>query len=304
MPVYVKNTFGRAGATATASIRITNSEGSPVPPASLGLIVLGPDENELLNYAEGSPPLPGSPVVASPRLRSPAVGTYDILWGDPYPWGAVDPDAPTADETRDAERRAAQESCLGDYLFLWTVEGNLFIQKMRVVMPRVLGIIPDLRLYLDRALKPHSQDLSTDPRFVGYDDFMLLEFAIGGLELINGFQPTVRWGYLHDFPYLYHGALLRDAAVYYGLMSQQLFAIDTDVSSWSDSGNSWVLDHYPKLAQVSQAIYAALEKRVPPMKMQFVGKGSVRSTVTAGYRLNVLVESAPSGALFRNTISS
>lgn len=303
MPVYVKNAIGREGGTSTASIRITDAEGAPSSPASIGLVVIDPGENELLSYPEGSPPLPGSPTVAAPRLVSPVTGTYEILWGDTFPYGAVDPLAPTAEELEARDRRVAHETLLGDYLFLWTVEGNMFIQKLRLVKPRSLGIIPDVRLYLDKAIKPYSQDLSVDPRFVGYDDYMVLEFALGGLELINGFQPTVNWPYLHHYPYQVFGSLLRDAAVYYGLMSQQLFAIDTDTQNWSDNGQSWVLDHYPKLAQVAQSLYATLEKRVPPMKMQFIGRGSSRSTITANYRLNVLVESAPNGALFRNVVT-
>jgi hypothetical protein len=107
------------------------------------------------------------------------------------------------------------------------------------------------------------------------------------------------WDRLDYYPTL-HDQLLFDASMIVGLNAQSLFAIDTDVESWSNQGNAWVINHFPKLAQVSQALEARLDARVPRMKLHYVASGSVKVEVGPSFRLRTLVQSAPNGSTFRN----
>lgn len=68
----------------------------------------------------------------------------------------------------------------------------------------------------------------------------------------------------------------------------------------SDQGNAFVINHQPKLAAFSAALAQRLDKIIPDMKRHFVRSGSVKVETGPGFRLNTLVDMAPSGAIFRN----
>jgi hypothetical protein len=280
------------GTSKRVAIQVLNSDAEPVEPASLSLTVHNLQDEVLLSEEF-------LPTATGTRIQSagPGTGVYFVDWGDP----AAPSNTPRQTET-------AQER---DVLFTWRVsdadapfvnEINVF-QKVRAVSPLVASLTTDLRLRLDKALKPYSPSLA-DPCFVGSTDFMLVEFLLGGLQHINDYQPYPLWCDLNRYPHECHGSLLIDAAVWYGLGTQQVFAIDTDITNWNDQGNSWVLDHAPKIAAAMQPLYQSLEKRIPAMKWHYVRLGSVRTEISPNYRLNAVIGAAPKGALFRNVLST
>lgn len=219
------------GTSKRVAIQVLNSDAEPIEPASLSLTVHNL-QNEVLFSEEFLPSATGTRI----QSAGPGTGVYFVDWGDP----AAPVSTPTQTETA-TER---------DVLFTWRVsdsgaafvnEINVF-QKVRTVCPLVASLTTDLRLRLDKALKPYNPSLA-DPCFVGYTDFMLIEFLLGGLQHINDYQPYPLWCDLKRYPHECHGSLLIDAAVWYGLGTQQIFAIDTDITNWCFVAGTGVTAH-------------------------------------------------------------
>lgn len=232
------------------------------------------------------------PTLSSPqRIIQPpgTVGQYYVLWGDP----AAAVNIPDQTET----------SMTQDLLFRWTVQvgaGNetmYIIQNVRVISAYVMSMLGSFRLLIDKTAKEVS-DNPQDPCYLGYTDWMLVDFLIGGLTYLNAYQPYPVWCSLEEFPRI-HLQVLFESALRVGLLSQELFAVDTDVESWNDQGNSFVINHAAKIANISARLDARLDRIVPDMKRQYVDIGTVRTQVNGSYRLMATVAGAVPGTTFR-----
>lgn len=223
------------------------------------------------------------------RIQNPAAGEYFIEWGDP----AAPANSSSSGQT--------ETNCLGTVLAVWEVEDSstdlsVVAQSARIISGRTLSLLPGFRKLIDKAVK--EVDDANDC-FLGYTDGQLIQYLEEGLTIINAYEPYPTFCRLEEFPltYLY---VLYEAALLAGVMSQQLFAIDTDIPNYSDQGNSFVIQHAPQLAQVFQTISARLDKIIPLMKLKFVRTGSLHIQAGPNYRLAQLISSAPNGSLFRN----
>lgn len=232
------------------------------------------------------------PVLSSPqRIIKPAgtTGQYYVLWGDPA--AAVN----VPDQTETALCR--------DLLFRWSVQvgaGNetiYVIQNVRIISAYVMSLLSPFRLLIDKTAKEVS-DNPQDPCYLGYTDWMLIDFLLGGLSYINAYQPYPVWCSLEEFPGI-HRQVLFESALRVGLLSQELFAIDTDVESWNDQGNSFVINHAAKIANIGARLDARLDRIVPDMKRQYVDIGTVRTQVNGSYRLMATIAGAVPGTTFR-----
>lgn len=232
------------------------------------------------------------PTLSSPqRIYQPpgTVGQYYVLWGDPS--AAVN----TPDQTETAITQ--------DLLFRWTVQvgaGNetiYQIQNVRIVSAYVMSMLGSFRLLIDKTAKEVS-DNPQDPCYLGYTDWMLIDFLLGGLTYINAYQPYPVWCSLEEFPRI-HLQVLFESALRVGLLSQELFAVDTDVESWNDQGNSFVINHAAKIANIGARLDARLDRIVPDMKRQYVDIGTVRTQVNGSYRLMATIAGAVPGTTFR-----
>ena len=266
-------------------ILVTDVDGNPVDATALSLIVANLSGTILLT-TEFLPVLS-----AEQRIFkiAGAVGQYYVLWGDP----AASTNIPTLTETANAE----------DILFRWRVQvgaGNeavYQIQVVRVVTARMLAMLPGFRLRIDKTAKVVSED-PTDPCFLGYTDSMLMEFLLGGLSHINAYQPYPLWCTLDEFPGV-HLELLYESALYVGVSSQELFAIDTDIESWNDQGNSFVVNHAAKLEAFKASLLQHLNDLGPSMKRHSVAIGTARSQINGSYRFWSVVTGAQVGTAFR-----
>ncbi|KKM17779.1 hypothetical protein LCGC14_1672350, partial [marine sediment metagenome] len=101
-------------------------------------------------------------------------------------------------------------------------------------------------------------------------------------------------------PYSGYEFTLIESALMAGVMSQQLFAVDTDIPSWNDQGNAFVIQHAPQLASYLNWLAARLDKMIPMLKLNFVSSGSLHIEAGPSFRLATLLNAAPSGSLFRN----
>lgn len=266
-------------------IFVTDAEGNAIDATGLQLQVFDQDENLLIqdDFFVGY----GDPATPPTHIVKP-IGTVGQYY---FPFG---------DASFDANNSTAT---IGEYLFLWKVTGGAgaepvnIVQVAKVVSVRTMRWLPKLRLIIDKAVKAVDDD-PDDPVFVGYTDSMLIQFLEGGLGWINAFQPYPMWGGIDAFPDA-HWRVLLDAAVCDALTSQEIFAVDTDIN-YSDQGNTFVVDHQPKLSAILNTTWQRLATMVPPMKRHYVQSGAVRIEAGPSFRFAALLSAAPTGSLFHN----
>jgi hypothetical protein len=287
LELVLKNNRGRIPIKIFESPAEDNADPTPVDPDELDLTIQTLTDTVILNDSFTDPPPGGT------RIKRTGTGQYYFLWGDPN--AAVN----TPDQ--------AETDQVGKTLFVWNVVGpggteqETRVQTVEVVSAAVMDLIRTFRLHVDKAIK----DVDSDPESfcpLGYTDAWLLEYLRGGVTYVNAYQPYPTWCMLENIPTCYLQPFL-DAGIIVAVNAQTLFAIDTDIENWSDQGNAFVINHTPKLAAFSAALSQRLDKIVPMMKQHFVDSGSVLTQAGANFRLQTLVNMAPSGALFRNFIS-
>lgn len=224
-----------------------------------------------LYYPEGS----------TERIKHPSTGKYYIDWG-------------TEDDETDVAQRL---------LFNWhsrqdaTTEDVYRTQVLDIVSPRVLSLLPSLRVMIDKTVKPN---LPEQYCFLGYTDGMLLLFLRLGLNMINEAQPYPTWVSLETFPIEMFSNILIKAAIYQGITSQLLFSIDTDVPQYSDSGHSFVLVHAQPLAAYLSHLRQELDTAITNFKRHFVNSGTMSAEVRMDMAFSMLLASSPYGTLYRN----
>jgi len=215
------------------------------------------------------------------RINNPATGKYYIDYG-----------------TETGETQG-----IWPILFNWHSRQNAAAedvyrtQVLELVSPRVLSLLPTLRLMIDKTVKPN---LPEKYCFLGYTDGMLVAFLRLGLHMINEYQPYPTFTTLDYFPLETFSNVLIKAAMYQGIISQTLFAIDTDVPQYSDSGHSFVLQHATPLAAFVDKLKQELDKIIPQFKLRFVNSGTVSIEARMDMAFQMLLSTAPYGSLFRN----
>lgn len=206
-----------------------------------------------------------------------------------YPFGSVLPNT--------------QTSQVMDYIFQWTIasassQQTTVIQNVKVVSALAMYQVPYLRLMVDKARKV--VDPANDV-FLGYTDPQLIMYMESAMQIINTYQPETSLGFtLDNFPWANYRHVALEASLMAGALSQQMFAIDTDVPNYSDQGIAFVIAHQPQLAALFNQIAQRLDKSIPAMKMQFVSTGSIHINAGPSFKLGALLAAAPSGSLFRN----
>ena len=179
-------------------------------------------------------------------------------------------------------------------------EELLICQNVKIISHRMCSLLQKFRLQIDKALKLVGNSNPDDPCFLGYTEGQLMTYLEGGLQAINAYQPSGIFSF-DNYPYDAFGWTLLESSLLVGVMSQQLFAVDTDIPNWSDQGNTFVIQHQPQLAQYLNWLSQRLDKMIPQMKLNFVSSGSLHIEAGPNFRLAQLIEAAPHGALFRNT---
>lgn len=220
------------------------------------------------------------------RITNISTGKYGIKWG-----------TATTDYTGNA----------GAYAFVWHVrkdendDDNYGVQLVNVVSPKVLSLLPKFRLLIDKSLKVVVPEQYCN---LGYTDAMLITFLEAGLARINSAQPYVGWYNLDQFPIEMHFEILLQSALLYGLQSQALFSVDTDIPNYSSDGHSFVLTHFQQLDMMIGKLEQDLARRIREFKMHFINAGMLGAEFRIGYSWFLTISSAPPGSLFRNTFTN
>jgi hypothetical protein len=187
-----------------------------------------------------------------------------------------------------------------EYLFDWRVQANPAsqivhtIQKITVVSHKVVSMVPDLRSLIDKTRKMVAPESEC---YIGYTDANLITYLQAGLSSINAYQPSLVFSF-EDFPMAFKQILIESALIV-GVMSQQLYAVDTDIPNYSDQGTSFVITHQAQLASFLNQVTQRLDKLIPQMKLQLIQPGTIYSQMGPNFRMQSLVEAAPGGSMFR-----
>lgn len=184
------------------------------------------------------------------------------------------------------------------YMLTWgysetsTSEVYYAISHLYVVSPLTYKWIPRLKLQIDKAVKTNNY------QFIGYTDAELYYFLQGGVDEINSFPPIT--GFIIDTYPESFGQLLINSATVVGLISQKLFAVDTDVMTYSDQGFSYNLDHFARYNSVMTELLAHIKDQMRKFKMEFSCIGSVNVQAVPFFPAAVMLKTSPRGSLFRN----
>lgn len=170
--------------------------------------------------------------------------------------------------------------------------------NVKVISHRLCSLINKFRLLIDKTHKLVNND-PNDPCYLGYSNGQLWQFLTSGLQIINSYQPYGVFTFC-NFPYGNYDFILMETSLLAGMMSQSMFAIDTDVPQFSDQGNAFVITHYTQLAQYINWLSQRLNTMIPQFKLHFVQTGSMHMVAGPNMRLATLITAAPSGSLFRN----
>lgn len=238
-------------------------------------------------YSESYWPLDAGVTTSTRRIKRSDTGKYYLAIGD----------TGYEDET----------SLTGTYLANWhartdsTVEDVYRTQVIEVVSPRVLSILPHLRLAIDKSWKIV---VPSEGCYLGYADSQLVLYLMGGLHYINTFPPYPTFSNLDAFPIEYYSEILVSSAMYVGLRSQYNFAIDTDVPSYNDQGHSFVLQHATPISNYINHLSQDLNARIKNFKMKFLTGGMAATEMRYDLAFSAMLTTAPYGSLFNNLFVS
>jgi hypothetical protein len=255
------------------SVSVTNSSGTLVDPYRLILTVT--------DTGGASTILTDTWPTLAARIVKDVVGQFHVDFGNVVP--------------------NVETNAVGEFLFDWSIQlalGGVIthtIQKAKVLSTRVISFLPEFGLLINKALKlvDHSNEC-----FLGYTDSQLVSFLEGGLGEINAYQPSGTFS-MDTYPDAFR-QILYDAGLITGVISQQLFAIDTDIPNYNDQGTSFVISHQPQLASFLNQISARLDRLIPQMKLQMISSGMIHCQAGPNFRLQCLLSASPTGSLFRN----
>jgi len=188
------------------------------------------------------------------------------------------------------------------YMLQWSYgvdagsEQFIAISWLWVLNHTVYQWFPRLRLQMDKAVK------IADKSNIGYTDAELFYYLQGGMDEVNMFPPVTNF-MLDNWPETF-GQLLINSATVVGMVSQKLFAVDTDVMPYSDQGFQYTLDHFTRLNTVLAELLAHIQDQMTKFKWEFSQLGSVTVQVVPYFPMAVLLKTSPRGSLFRNLFVS
>lgn len=175
-------------------------------------------------------------------------------------------------------------------------EQQFAMSTFNTLTTAIYSQFPRLRNQIDKAFKVMGCAR------VGYTDANLMYYLQGGLDEINAFPPVTGFS-LASFPAVY-GQLLINSATIVALISQSLFAVDTDTLSFSDQGFSFTSDHFARLQSMYSSLLAQTKEQLKILKFEYSGIAGVVLQIVPSYPFNVVLKTSPRGALFRNLFAS
>lgn len=248
-------TLGILGSTERIYLEIRDHNGILANPDEVRVQALDPQDNVIFDYT-----------APSPQIGNPQGGNYFV---------------------------DVASNLAGDILVIWTTrfsgeEPVKTIKNVRFVTTGMFRLIPDVRMYIDKARKASDKTIAFNPADVAlYIQNSLRDFNV---------QPPTTGLQLESFPDEYKEILILGAVIQ-SLIAQGLLAVDQDFQ-YNDNGISLNVDHNTKLmgwfGQLMQ-IYTSKKRLV---KMNFF-TGSVYARTIVGQAFAASAAKAGPGTLTR-----
>lgn len=156
-------------------------------------------------------------------------------------------------------------SKVGTKLVRWRVEGESVsgFQFFTVIDVPVVMLLSRLRIMLDKSLKDVSKSW-------GYSDADLFMYLVNAVGYFNTVPPLTGYS-IGNLPFILNDVIV-ELAQLYALQSQSIYAIDTDVPSYSDQGISISIDHFAKLNQEYANVASRILDNVKKIKWKMGGR--------------------------------
>lgn len=189
-----------------------------------------------------------------------------------------------------------QSQRAGDFLAIWQYRfpgeaPQSVVKNIRWVTPGMFRVIPEVRLYLDKARKASNKTIAFNPVDIA-------EYVENSVREFNATSPTTDIS-LESLDGIYHVYMevIILGAVLQGLIAQGLLAVDQDFQ-YNDNGISLMIDHSAKL----QSWWSALVQNYTAKKNQykknfFVPTVYTRTVVGQAFALGL--SKVPAGTLSR-----
>lgn len=248
-------TLGIVGSTERIYLEIRDHNGILANPTEVRVQVLDPSDGVVFDYT-----------APSPQIGNPQGGIFytDVLSTIP-----------------------------GDYLVIWTTrfpdeEPVKTIKNIRYVSTAMFRMIPDVRLYIDKARKASDKTIAFNP----VDVALYIQNSVRDFNV----QPPSSSLMLENFPEEYKEILILGAVIQ-SLIAQGLLAVDQDFQ-YNDNGISLNIDHSTKLMGWFGQLMAIYTTKKRLTKMNFF-TGSVYARTIVGQAFANATSKVPAGSLTR-----
>lgn len=181
----------------------------------------------------------------------------------------------------------------GDFLVVWRYrftgdEQVTIIKNLRFVTPAMFRLMPEVRLFIDKARKASDRPIAFNP----IDIAVYLENA---LRDFNAWSPVTNF-VLDNVANPFKGILIQGAVIQ-SLIAQGLLAVDQDFQ-YNDNGISLVVDHSTKLMAWYSVLLADYITKKKNYKWSFM-TGTVLARTVIGSAFSLGLAKVPASTLSR-----
>jgi hypothetical protein len=189
-----------------------------------------------------------------------------------------------------------QSNRAGDFLAIWSYrfegeEPNSVVKNVRWVTPAMFRMIPEVRLYIDKARKASNRSIAFNPVDIA-------EYIENSLREFNATSPTtgIHLETMGGILSIYKEVLI-EGAVIQALIAQGLLAVDQDFA-YNDNGISLNIDHSAKLQSWYTTLLAQYVAKKKQYKINFFVP-TVFSRTIVGQAFSLGLSKVPAGTLAR-----
>jgi hypothetical protein len=189
-----------------------------------------------------------------------------------------------------------QSNRIGDFLAIWQYrfEGEepvSIVKNLRWVSPAIFRMIPEVRLYIDKARKASNRTIAFNPVDVA-------EYIANSLREFNATSPSTdihleTMGGIMDI----YKEVLIEGAIVQACIAQGLLAVDQDFA-YNDNGISLNIDHSAKLQSWYTTLLNTYMAKKKQYKINFFVP-TVYSRTVVGQAFSLGLAKVPAGTLAR-----
>jgi hypothetical protein len=186
-----------------------------------------------------------------------------------------------------------QSNRAGDFLAIWKYrfsgeESQTVVKNVRFVTPGMFRMIPEIRLYIDKARKASNKTIAFNP-------VDCAEYIQNSLRDFNQTPPTT--GLLLENISEEYKEIIVMGAIIQSLVAQGLLAVDQDFQ-YNDNGISLSIDHHSKLLSWYTTLVNLYIAKKRAVKLNFF-RPTIFSRTIVGQAFSLGLSKVPASTLAR-----